>query len=204
MRDSFVFYRSFFEAAETLKKSDKLKLFEAICEYALNDEEVALAGAPDGMFKLLKPQIDSNNRKYENGRKGGRPKANQSITKSKPNNNQSITKPKSNRNAMNNVNVNDNVNVNVNVNDNDNDNAVGCGSGSDGDDLFNIYKRMSPEDIDAIYEVYPESGGDLIEAVYHEVKEKRKNVIAPVPYILGYAKNVEWDDKAEHFEEALP
>lgn len=200
MRDSFIFYRSFFEAAKTLKQKEKLKLFESICDYALNDAEISLDGAAEGMFKLLKPQLDANTRKYENGKRGGRPKKNQDETKTKPKRNQNESKPKRNDN----VNVNDNDNVNVNVNDNDNDNAVGCGGGSDGDDLFNIYKRMSPEDIDAIYEVYPESGGDLIEAVYHEVKEKRKNVIAPVPYILGYAKNVEWDDKAEHFEEALP
>lgn len=194
MRDSFIFYRSFFEAAETLKTKDKLKLFESICDYALNDAEISLDGAAEGMFKLLKPQIDANTRKYENGKKGGRPKKNQDETKTKPKRNQSESKPKRN----------DNVNVNVNVNDNDNDNAVGCGSGADSDDPFNIYQQMTPEDIDAVYDVYPESGGDLIEEVYHMCKQKRRVVNNPLPYILGYAKNVGWDDKAEHFEEVAP
>ena len=202
MRDSFIFYRSFFEAAETLKTRDKLKLFEAVCHYALNDEEIELTGAPDGMFKLLKPQLDANTRKYENGCKGGRPKAVQDKTKTKPNNNQNKTKPKTNRNAMNNDNDNDNVNVNVNDNDNDNHNGLGSSRGSGGaygvEDEFNIYKKMTPQDVDTIYESYPNSGGDLIQAVYEDVKKKRKKVGNAVPYILGYANKVLWDDNAEH------
>lgn len=201
MRDSFIFYRSFFEAAETLKTRDKLKLFEAVCHYALNDEEIELTGAPDGMFKLLKPQLDANTRKYENGCKGGRPKAAQDKTKTKPNNNQNKTKSKTNRNAMNNV----NDNVNVNVNDNDNDNGLGSSRGSSGvdgifgiEDEYNIDKKMTPQDIDTIYESYPNSGGDLIQTVYEDIKKKRKKVSSPVPYILGYADKVLWDDNADH------
>lgn len=112
MRDSFIFYRSFYESLKTLKTRERQKLFEAICEYALNDVEPELLGAAEGMFKLLKPQLDANTRKYENGCKGGRPKKNQDETKEKPNDNQSETKPKRN------VNDNDNVNGNGNGNDN--------------------------------------------------------------------------------------
>jgi len=189
MRDSFIFYRSFFEAAKTLKMKDKLKLFEAICEYALNDTEIELSGAADGMFKLLKPQLDANTRKYENGCKGGRPKKNLNETKPKPKRNQTVSKPKRNYND------NDNDNDNDNVNDNDNDNALGSSGGSGGDD-FDIWKKLSFEDIDAIYDAYPESGGMLIDEVYQDVKRKRKSVRDPVAYIIGYAKNVGWDDKA--------
>ena len=110
MRDSFVFYRSFFESFSDLSKKDKLALFDALCNYALNDVEPELTGAPSAMFKLLKPQVDANNRRYENGKKGGRPKQNQTETKPKPNNNQNRTKVKPN--------VNENVNVNVNGNGN--------------------------------------------------------------------------------------
>lgn len=74
MRDSFIFYRSFFESAKTLKTKDKLKFFESVCDYALNDIEPDLEGPALGMFNLLKPQVDANTRKYENGCKGGRPK----------------------------------------------------------------------------------------------------------------------------------
>lgn len=187
MRESFIFYRSFYESLKTLKPREKQKLFEAICEYALNGVETDLDGAADGMFKLLKPQLDANTRRYENGCKGGRPKKNQEETKTKPKRNQTASKPKRN--------YNDNVNVNDNDNDNYNDNAVGCGSGSDDDDFFNIWKKMTPSDVDKVYDVYPESGGNLIQTVYEDVRDKKKVVEHPVQYILGYAKNVGWDDK---------
>ena len=192
MRDSFVFYRSFFESFSDLSKKDKLALFDALCNYALNDVEPDLTGAPSAMFKLLKPQVDANNRRYENGKKGGRPKQNQTETKVKPNNNQTESKPKRN--------VNDNENVNVN--DNENDNALGSsGRGRyQCDDEFNIWKRLTPEDIDVLYEKFPNSGGLLIDAVYEDVKSKRTKVKSGLKYILGYAKNVGWDDNADHFD----
>ena len=107
MRDGFVFYRSFFESFEDLSKKDKLTLFDALCNYALNDIEPELSGTTAAIFKLLKPQVDANNRRFENGKKGGRPKK----TEEKPNQNQSKTKTK--------------PNVNVNVNDNGNGNGFG-------------------------------------------------------------------------------
>lgn len=196
MRDSFIFYRSFFESAKTLKTKDKLKFFESVCDYALNDIEPDLEGPALGMFNLLKPQVDANNKRFENGKKGGRPKANQDETKAKPKRNRPQSKPQPNDN----VNVNDNVNDNVNVNDNDNDNGAGCGGGSD-NDKYNLFKILGADGIDAIYEVYPESGGFLLEKVAADVKLKRKVVKHPVEYVLGYASNVEWDDSANHFEE---
>ena len=188
VRDSFIFYRSFFESFDGLSKKDKLLLFDAICNYALNDIESQLCGVPLAMFKLLKPQLDANTRRYENGLKGGRPRK----TEIKPNENQKETKPKRN----------DNVNVNVNDNVNDNDN--GLGSSGRGryqcDDDFNIWKRLTPEDIDVLYEKFPNSGGLLIDAVYEDVKSKRTKVKSGLKYILGYAKNVGWDDNADHFD----
>jgi len=100
-KSSFIFYRSFFEASKPLGKEQKAELFDAICEYALNQEETEREPIVNAMFALIKPQLDANNKRYENGKKGGRP-----ITKKKPNNNQKETKSKPN------------VNVNVNVNAN--------------------------------------------------------------------------------------
>lgn len=136
MRDSFVFYRSFFESFSDLSKKDKLALFDALCNYALNDVEPELTGAPSAMFKLLKPQVDANNRRYENGKKGGRPKQNQTETKPKPNNNQNRTKVKPN--------VNENVNVNVNGNGNGN----GVGSQANAPDSSPKEKLYFFADID--------------------------------------------------------
>ena len=89
MRDSFIFYRSFFESFEGLSKKDRLILFEAVCNYALNDIEPELNGIPLAIFKLLKPQLDANIRRYENGCKGGRPKK----TETKPKQNQTKHAP---------------------------------------------------------------------------------------------------------------
>ena len=119
MRDSFIFYRSFFETIKKIPKKDRLQLVEAICNYALNDEEDLLSSLNAAIFEMVKPQIDANTKRYENGKKGGRPKKpnqNQNETKPKPNYNQTITKTKPN------------VNVNVNVNDNVNDNESGFDS----------------------------------------------------------------------------
>ena len=196
MRDSFIFYRSFFESFEGLSKKDRLILFEAVCNYALNDIEPELNGISLAIFKLLKPQLDANIRRYENGCKGGRPKK----TETKPKQNLTKTKAKPN----NNDNDNDNDNHNLNHNDNHNHNHNGLGSSrgggaSDGDE-FNIWKKLDGAGIDAIYDAYPESGGFLIEEVAAEVRNNRRTVDNAVGYVLGYAKRVGWDDNADHFD----
>jgi hypothetical protein len=111
-KDSFVFYRSFYEAISELDDQYKLEIFNAICEIGLNQNELELKGVSKAIFTLIKPQIVANNTKYENGRKGadfgglgGRPKKK---------NNPEITPKKPQENPTQTPNVNENVNVNVN------------------------------------------------------------------------------------------
>ena len=104
MRDSVVFYRSFYEAAQKLSKTERLRFYDAFFAYALNGEVPENLGASWALFTMAKPLVDKNNQRFENGKKGGRP----SKTKTEPNQNQTITKPEPNVNA----NVNENVNVN--------------------------------------------------------------------------------------------
>lgn len=111
-RDSFIFYRSFYEAINDLPEKSQLKVYKAICEMSLNFDEIDLSGLSLTIFKLIKPQLEANNKRYINGSKGGAPKGNQNATKKQPKNNQKITKKQPN----NNVNENDNENVNVNDN----------------------------------------------------------------------------------------
>ncbi|WP_288717554.1 DUF6291 domain-containing protein [uncultured Duncaniella sp.] len=74
-RESFIFYRSFYEAIKCMPPDVQAEIYPAICEYALfgrtpkNLSEVA-----KGMFTLIKPNIDVNTARFENGKKGGRKK----------------------------------------------------------------------------------------------------------------------------------
>lgn len=100
-RDSMVFYRSFFEAVEDLPPEDFKQAVTAIMRYALDGTADDVKGVAKSILIMARPQIDKNNKRYENGTRGGR----------KPNDNQTITKtePKC-ISSKPNVNVNDNVN----------------------------------------------------------------------------------------------
>lgn len=103
MRDSFIFYRSFYEAIKDLQRDIQGEIYTAIMEYSLYGKETDnLKPVARSIFTLIKPQIDVNNKRFDNGCKGGRPLKKE--TKEKPNNNQKETKEKPNDND----NVNDN------------------------------------------------------------------------------------------------
>ena len=70
MKDSFVFYKSFYEAIHRVKdKSLKADIFEAICELALNENNIELDDDVGAIImSLIKPQILANNERYENGK----------------------------------------------------------------------------------------------------------------------------------------
>ena len=116
-RDHFIFYRSFYEAINKLPPENQLQVYKTVMEYALNGEILEVDAVTSALFTVIRPQIDANNKRYENGckgaaygKKGGAPKGNQNarkITPNQPQNNGKTTR-------------NDNVNGNVNKNANDN------------------------------------------------------------------------------------
>lgn len=130
-RDSFVFYRSFYESLKKLKVSDRVKIYDAICELALNQNENELDGVPYAIFALVKPQIVANNKKYLNGCKPKnkkndtkqqlseqQKKGKQDVSKQQANDKQNVSKTEGNVEClmkMYNVNENDNVNVNEKI-----------------------------------------------------------------------------------------
>jgi hypothetical protein len=118
MRDSIVFYRSFYEAIKEIPLEEQGVVYNAIYGYALDGIEPELNGIAKAIFLLVKPQIDANNTRYENGKKGGKSKVNQNVTEAKPNSNQNVTEvePKPNQDETE-TEPNENVNVNVNEND---------------------------------------------------------------------------------------
>jgi hypothetical protein len=102
-RDSFIFYRSFYEAINHLPEDQQLQIYKAIASYSLDFKEVNLKGISNAIFTLIKPQLEANKKRYlngikgaEHGVKGGKPK-----TPNKPQINPKLTP---------------NVNVNVNPN----------------------------------------------------------------------------------------
>lgn len=133
MTKSFVFYQSFHEALKELPLEQYGKVMFAINEYALSGIEPELAGVEKALFILIKPQIDANSRRRENGKQGGRPRDIKPVviendTEEKPmviENCENI-KPMVIENATEKKpNVNVNENVNVNVNEKENENAMG-------------------------------------------------------------------------------
>ena len=111
-RESFVFYRSFRDAFRALDKDVRLRMYEAIIDYGLDLIEPHFEGIEKVLWTLIRPQLEANNKRFENGCKGGAPIGNQNARK-QPKNNQKITEkqPKNNQKQPN---VNENVNENVN------------------------------------------------------------------------------------------
>lgn len=112
-RESFVFYRSFYEGIKELPRDIQGEVLTAIMEYGLNgvttENQKQITKA---MFALIKPQLDANNQRFENGKNGGAPKGNQNARKQPKNNQETTEKQPKNNQKQPNVNVNDNVNVN--------------------------------------------------------------------------------------------
>ena len=80
-RDGFVFYESFYKAILKLSDEDKLRVFTQIAEYGLYGNTIDDDTVAGAIFEVIKPQIDANNKRFENGKKGaeygalgGRPK----------------------------------------------------------------------------------------------------------------------------------
>lgn len=75
MRESFVFYKSFYDAIKKVEESSQLKIYQAVMNFALYGEEPNLKKDIETIvFTLIKPQIIASNTKYAQGIKGGRPK----------------------------------------------------------------------------------------------------------------------------------
>ena len=94
-REYFVFHRNYYEVVKTLDEKARLDLYDAICEFALNQNESKIEGVANVLFSLIKPDILKGLKKYENGVKGGRgKKANVKQNESKAKANEKQTQSK--------------------------------------------------------------------------------------------------------------
>ena len=71
--ESFVFYESFYLSMDSLNFEEIATFLVSICRYALYEETSTLPLNIEGMFRLVKPQLEANLRKRRNGKLGGRP-----------------------------------------------------------------------------------------------------------------------------------
>ena len=158
MYESMVFYKSFYDAIKGLEPALQAEVYNAVFEYGLYGNMQDISPIATTIFTLIKPQIDANNKRRENGKKGaeygklgGRPK--------KDNGNKTPKKPLTNGEQT--PNVNDNVNVNVNDNDNENDNV----KVNDKKHIYGEYKhvRLTDTERDRLFNDYGE--GDTMAAI---------------------------------------
>lgn len=114
-RETFIFYRSFRDAFNALDKDVRLRMYEAVINYGLDLIEPHFEGIEKVLWTLIRPQLEANNKRFENGCKGGAPMGNQNARK-QPKDNRETTK-KQPRNNQKQPNNNNNNNNNENVND---------------------------------------------------------------------------------------
>lgn len=107
MRDSTIFYRSFYEALKELPPTNQAEIYNAIFEYSLNFKLIELSGLSKTIFTLIKPQIDANIKRYESGNK---PKQKRKVSEMEAKDKQAISESEANKNVNENKNVNKNNN----------------------------------------------------------------------------------------------
>ena len=88
-----IVYQSWLDAVKELPEGLQGEFALAVMQYGLEGQVTCKIGqTTKAMLALVKPMIESNNKRYENGCKGGRkPNNNQTETKPKPNDNQTAT-----------------------------------------------------------------------------------------------------------------
>ena len=116
-KKSFVFYRSYLDAAARMSNEQRLQFFDMLIAYGLDRKPVKDTGdiLIDIAFDFVVPLLDANYKKYEDGKKGGAPKGNKNAKKKTTKNNlkQPLVETENNQKQP-------NVNGNENVNENDN------------------------------------------------------------------------------------
>lgn len=80
-RETFNFYRSFFEAGKDLNDNERLAFYDAILYASFEKKSLKLEGLAKTLFTAIKPVVDNQTLNYLNGKKGGRPKKETPLTK---------------------------------------------------------------------------------------------------------------------------
>lgn len=195
-KKGFIVYDDIIEVVDRLSDEEAGQLLKGMLRYSINGQDPKFKGVLEFVFIPIKQQMDRNSEKYAAKCEKNRENAN----KRWQNANASDRKNRNANYADTDTDTDTDTKTDTDTDTTTNTDTKARGGGScDVDDDFNIWKRLTPEDIDVLYEKFPNSGGLLIDAVYADVKAKKKKVRSGLNYILGYAKKVGWDDNADHF-----
>ena len=198
----FIVYGDTKSLADELSDEQLGQLFRGMLDYFVSGKAPKFSGVLKFAFIPIKQQMDRDQQKYDAKCEKNREKIQKYWDKVKSDTNVYNGIPMYSNATNTNTNTNTNTKTDTDTTTNTDTNAVRSGGGFDSvygiEDEFNIWKKLTPDDVDTIYESYPNTGGDLIQAVYEDVKKKKKKVGNAVAYILGYADKVRWDDNADH------
>ena len=199
----FVVYGDIHAVVDELTDEQTGKLFKGMIAYFATGKAPKFDGVLKYVWIPIRQQMDRDKEKYDAKCEKNREKIQKYWDGVKANTNeynsiQTYTNA-TNTNTKTNTDTKTDTKTKTTTNTNTNAASKQQGGSSSVDDEFNIWKKLDPEKVDQIYDAYPESGGLLIDEVFNEVRTKKKKVKDPVAYILGYAKNKNWDDKADHF-----
>ena len=67
-RNSFVFYKSFYDAIKVAPKKHQLALYLAVTFYVFENKTPQLESTSLAVWNAIKPQIDSSLKRYENAK----------------------------------------------------------------------------------------------------------------------------------------
>lgn len=128
IRDSFVMFKNWHEAIEALPEEYQLETYKALSKYGLTGEmPEEISPVTKAILISFSKGMENNIARYnasvENGKKGGRPKKEQSDEENEQPSckNENLEKPNKTQENQNEPNQNLNVNVNDSVNVNEND-----------------------------------------------------------------------------------
>ena len=199
----FIVYGDIQDVLTELDDQQTAQLFRGMVDYFVSGKDPKFTGVLKFVFIPIKQQMDRDKEKYDAKCEKNRAKIQKYWDGVKANTNEynSIQTYSNATNTKTNTDTNTNTKKDTDTDTTTNTDTKSVSGGRfKVDDEFNIWKRLTPEDIDILYEKFPNSGGLLIDAVYEDVKAKKTKVKSGLKYILGYAKNVGWDDNADHFD----
>lgn len=182
-RNWFIFYHSFWEAISELPNENQLALYQAIANFSFNLKEPKLSGINKTVWILIKPQLEANNRRYQNSKKWWAPKGNKNASKDwdivskQPNYNLKTTKLQPKEKEKDKVKVKEKVKEKVNKNKDKYLEFVFL-SKKEYDTLLDIFwERGLNNAVETLNNYIWSQGKDKYKSHYHTIRTWNKEIV---------------------------